>query len=58
MAIHDDQLAQLALREGKVTVPQLTDARQLVAKMAELGVKRDLLGALVDREVLTSALLN
>ncbi|MHC4199177.1 MAG: B-box zinc finger protein, partial [Planctomycetota bacterium] len=54
MLSHDDRLAQLALREGKATVPQLTEARELVSKMAELGVKRDLLGALVDREVLTS----
>jgi tetratricopeptide (TPR) repeat protein len=54
MPTYDDRLAQLALKEGKVTLAQLTDARDLVAKMAQLGVKRDLLGALVDRGVLTS----
>jgi len=53
MPTSDDRSAEFALGTGKVTPDQIADARELVAKMAGLGVKRDLLGALVDREALT-----
>ncbi|MHC4249932.1 MAG: B-box zinc finger protein [Planctomycetota bacterium] len=49
---NDDRLADAALKSGKATREQIDDARALVARMRELGVERDVLGALVDRRVL------
>jgi len=51
----DDAQAELAVKSGKVTPAQIADARELVKRMRELGVERDLLGALVERKVLSQA---
>lgn len=52
--IPEDKLAEIAIRSGKVTPPQVAEALELAAKMRGLGVERDLLGALVDKRTITS----
>lgn len=51
----DAVFARLVLQAGLATPEQLADAGKLVEQMKALGVKRDLLGALVDRKVLDQA---
>ena len=52
--IPEDRLAEVAIRSGKVQPSQAAEARELAAKMRGLGVERDLLGALVDKKIITS----
>jgi len=50
----EERIAEAALRSGKVTLDQIAEAGGLISKMRQLGVERDLLGALVDRKALTA----
>ncbi|MHC4248975.1 MAG: tetratricopeptide repeat protein [Planctomycetota bacterium] len=52
--IPEDRLAEVAIRSGKVAPAQVAEALELAAKMRDLGVERDLLGALVDKKAITS----
>jgi len=52
--IPEDRLAEIAIRSGKVQPSQAAEARELAAKMRGLGVERDLLGALVEKKIITS----
>jgi len=56
--VPEDRLARLAIQSGKVQPSQAAEARELAAKMRELGVERDLLGALVDKKIITSDFAN
>ena len=51
--ISEHKLAEVAIKFGKVAPPQVTEALELAAKMRDLGVERDLLGALVDKKHIT-----
>lgn len=50
-----DLHAKLAGILFNVSQQQITDARDLIAKMSDLGVERDVPGALVERHVITEA---